>query len=103
MRFKFTCTCGKRLAAYSWMVGKVTECPKCNTTMTIPTPERAAEMRGARGEDLATRYRLKGPAPAPRSVSEYVLVALVMVLSLAVGAVLGCLHFFGQLHFNLFR
>lgn len=41
MRFKFLCTCGKHLAAYSWMAGKILECPKCGTILTVPKPEDA--------------------------------------------------------------
>ena len=94
MRFKFTCTCGKRLAAYSWMVGKITECPKCGKTLTIPTPQRAAELLRARGDDLATRYRLR-QAPAQRiKLSEWILAGLVLVLSAAVGCLLGILYFY---------
>ncbi len=47
-RFKFACNCGKRMAAYDWMVGQVITCPKCGRTMTVPTPfqgeEHIAEM-----------------------------------------------------------
>ena len=47
-RFKFACNCGKRLAAYDWMVGQIISCPKCGRTLTVPTPfaaeERLAEM-----------------------------------------------------------
>ncbi len=94
MRFKFTCTCGKRLAAYSWMVGKITECPRCGVTMTIPTPERAAELLSARGEDLVTRYRLKHPISQRIRPSEWVLAGLVLLLSATVGALLGILFFY---------
>jgi hypothetical protein len=47
-RFKFVCSCGKRLAAYDWMVGQVINCPKCGNTLTVSTPfqgeEKLAEM-----------------------------------------------------------
>lgn len=47
-RFKFPCSCGKRLAAYDWMVGRVVNCPRCGQTLTVPTPfqgeEKLAEM-----------------------------------------------------------
>ena len=42
-RFKFACNCGKRLAAYDWMVGQVINCPKCGRTLTVPTPFQAEE------------------------------------------------------------
>jgi hypothetical protein len=42
-RFKFVCGCGKRLAAYDWMVGHIVSCPKCGRTLTVPTPFRAEE------------------------------------------------------------
>ena len=42
-RFKFVCGCGKRLAAYDWMIGQVVTCPKCGTTQTVPTPFQAEE------------------------------------------------------------
>jgi hypothetical protein len=42
-RFKFTCSCGKRLAAQDWMVGQLITCPRCEKTMTVPTPFQAEE------------------------------------------------------------
>ncbi len=93
MRFKFTCTCGKRLAAYSWMVGKITECPKCNTTMTIPTPERAAQLLGERAGELATRYHLRHPSRRHRKLVEWLLAFLVFLLAMGTGILLGWLYF----------
>ena len=93
MRFKFACTCGKRLAAYSWMVGRVTECPKCHTTLTIPTPERAAEMLGEGGGELATRYRIKRLGRRKWTRKEWTLIVLVALTTLGVGFLLGCLYF----------
>lgn len=94
MRFKFTCTCGKRLAAYSWMAGKVTECPKCGKTLTIPTPERAAELLRAHGEQFVSHHRLRRPERRGIKASGWVLVALVLVLSGAIGVLLGKLYFY---------
>jgi hypothetical protein len=49
-RFKFACTCGKRMAAYDWMIGRIVTCPACGSTLTVPTPfqaqEKLAEMIG---------------------------------------------------------
>ena len=42
-RFKFACSCGKRLAAYDWMVGRILTCPNCGRTLTVPTPFKAQE------------------------------------------------------------
>ena len=42
-RFKFACSCGKRLAAYDWMVGRLLNCPKCGRTLTVPTPFQAED------------------------------------------------------------
>ena len=42
-RFKFVCSCGKRLAAYDWMVGRILSCPNCGRTLTVPTPFKAQE------------------------------------------------------------
>ena len=42
-RFKFMCGCGKRLAAYDWMVGRLLTCPKCGATLTVPTPFQAEQ------------------------------------------------------------
>lgn len=61
--------------------------------MTIPTPERAAELLGARGEELATRYRLRRPQPGRRKPYEWVLAALVLLLSVSLGVLLGYLYF----------
>ena len=98
MRFKFQCNCGKRLAAYSWMVGKVTECPKCRTTMTIPTPERAAELSGAQGEELARRYGYQKVERSRWRTWELVLAGLVLAASVAVGAILSYLYFYLRFH-----
>ncbi len=94
MRFKFTCTCGKRLAAYSWMAGKVTECPKCGKTLTIPTPERAAELLRAHREQFVSHHHLREPKHRRIKASGWVLVALVLVLSATVGILLGKLYFY---------
>ena len=96
MRFKFTCTCGKRLAAYSWMAGKVTECPKCGKTLTIPTPERAAELLSARGEQFVSRHHHHLTESERRGIkaSGWALVALVFVLSATIGILLGRWYFY---------
>ena len=57
-RFKFACNCGKRLAAYDWMVGRILSCPKCGRTLTIPTPFQAEdklEEMQSEGYDVSTR------------------------------------------------
>lgn len=93
MRFKFTCSCGKRLAAYSWMVGKATECPKCNQMLTVPTPERAAEMMGPRGDDAPTRYHVKPSDRGRRNLAGWLLGALLAALTIAVIAIYAFLYF----------
>ena len=42
-RFKFPCDCGRKLAAYEWMVGKLVTCPACGKTITVPTPFQGEE------------------------------------------------------------
>jgi len=42
-RFKFPCSCGKRMAAYDWMIGRVINCPRCGRTLTVPTPFQGEE------------------------------------------------------------
>ena len=43
-RFKFPCSCGRKLAAYEWMVGKLVTCPACKQKITVPTPFQGEEM-----------------------------------------------------------
>ena len=88
MRFKFTCSCGKRLAAYSWMAGKMVECPRCSKTLTIPTPERAAELQSARGETFVSPYSRRVPDSRGRRVSRWLLALLVLTVFAAAGMAL---------------
>ena len=89
MRFKFTCSCGKRLAAYSWMAGRVTECPRCHKTLTIPTPERAAELQAARGEQFVSPYhRSRTEHPSRSRGLRWLLILLAVLLVVLVGLVL---------------
>ncbi len=88
-RFKFACNCGKRLAAYDWMVGQVITCPKCSRTLTVPTPfqgeEHLAEMieKGYQ----ANRRKIGIPVdPAEKrrtALFVFALIALVIVLAAA--------------------
>lgn len=61
-RFKFACSCGKRLAAYDWMVGRLLSCPKCGRTLTVPTPFQA--------EDQFNAMIQKGYTPERRQIGK---------------------------------
>lgn len=61
-RFKFACNCGKRLAAYDWMIGRILSCPKCGRTLTVPTPFKA--------QDKLDEMVEKGYSPARRKLGK---------------------------------
>jgi len=96
-RFKFVCGCGKRLAAYDWMIGQVVTCPKCGTTQTVPTPfqaeEKLAEMM-ERGYSV-TRRKIGIPVDqgGPKKRTMVVLAVVGAVVLLLAAAVVLFLSF----------
>ena len=94
-RFKFACTCGKRLAAYDWMVGRIVTCPNCGQTLTVPTPFAAQEQFDEmidRGY-TPTRRRLGRPIEKPSGLKVTATVLLAIVLAVVAAAV-GMLVYF---------
>ena len=89
-RFKFACNCGKRMAAYDWMVGQVVSCPKCGRTMTVPTPfaaeEHIAEMI-EKGYSLQRRKIGKPVNPAEKRHKALVVFAIIALVVAAGAAV----------------
>ena len=89
-RFKFACNCGKRLAAYDWMIGQVVNCPKCGRTLTVPTPfqaeEHLAEMIEKGYSPNRRKFgRLIDPAGKRRKIlAVFAVVALVIAFAAAV-------------------
>ena len=80
-RFKFACSCGKRLAAYDWMVGRLLTCPKCGRTLTVPTPFQA--------EDQLNKMIEGGYAPERRQIGKPIEKASRFKWLVVVAAVLG--------------
>ncbi len=89
-RFKFACNCGKRLAAYDWMVGQVVSCPKCGRTLTVPTPFQAEEHLAEmveRGYQLSRRQLGRPVDPAEKRhkiLAVLVILALIIAFAAAV-------------------
>jgi len=87
-RFKFACNCGKRLAAYDWMVGRLLSCPKCGRTLTVPTPFKA--------EDQLKKMIETGYTPEKRQIGKPVRKPNwpkrigILAGAIAVGAALAC-------------
>jgi hypothetical protein len=97
-RFKFVCGCGKRLAAYDWMIGQVVTCPKCGTTQTVPTPFQAEEKLEEMMDKGYSVTRRKIGIPVDQSARKkklvFVLVIVatgILVLAAAVGLFLSYL------------
>jgi hypothetical protein len=84
-RFKFACGCGKRLAAYDWMIGQVITCPKCGTTQTVPTPFQAEEKLAEMMEKGYSVTRRKIGIPVDQSARKK---QVVIVLAVVAGVVL---------------
>ena len=86
-RFKFACRCGKRLAAYDWMVGRLVSCPKCGTIITIPPPFKAAsdfeEMVEKGHEPERRKYGLSTPEQIRRT---RLIILVVVAVAIAVAA-----------------
>jgi len=88
-RFKFACSCGKRLAAYDWMVGRLVSCPKCGRTLTVPTPFQAEDHFKRMIEEGYTPERRQIGKPVERAsrTKRIVIVASILLLVLAATAV----------------
>ena len=93
-RFKFACRCGKRLAAYDWMVGRLVSCPKCGTTITVPAPFKAEadfqEMVEKGHEPERRKYGVATPEETRRT-RLVILIAVALVIA-AVATVLRILY-----------
>ena len=87
-RFKFACNCGKRMAAYDWMVGRLLSCPKCGRTLTVPSPFKA--------EDQLKKMIAEGYIPEKRHLGRpfrrggWVKRVGILVGALAIGTALAC-------------
>lgn len=62
-KIRFSCACGKQLAAPAAAAGRRARCPQCQTVVEIPRPE--AELAAL--DPLADELRLAAPAPLPAS------------------------------------
>ncbi|HUW56521.1 MAG TPA: hypothetical protein VMZ92_07790 [Planctomycetota bacterium] len=89
-RFKFACSCGKRLAAYDWMVGRILSCPNCGRTLTVPTPFQAEDQLSDMIDKgyTPTRRRFGQPMERKSLLGRVVLVVVVGLLAVAVGVLL---------------
>lgn len=88
-RFKFTCSCGKRLAAYDWMVSRLVTCPNCGQTLTVPTPFQAQEQLHEmidRGY-TPTRRKLGKPIEKRSGLKVTATVLLAIILAVVAAAV----------------
>lgn len=88
-RFKFTCNCGKRLAAYDWQVGRIVSCPKCGRMLTIPTPFQAEDQLNEmidRGYK-PTRRKVGRPVEKKSRLKVILVVGIGLVVAAAVAAV----------------
>ena len=86
-RFKFACSCGKRLAAYDWMVGRILSCPNCGQTLTVPTPFKAQEQFDEMIDRGYTPTRRKLGKPIEKRSGLKVTATVLLVIILAVLAV----------------
>jgi len=89
-RFKFACSCGKRLAAYDWMVGRIVTCPNCGRTLTVPTPFKAQEKLDEMIEKGYSPTKRKIGRPVDRAARRRhvtVLIGVVLVVLAAAAAV----------------
>jgi hypothetical protein len=86
-RFKFACNCGKRLAAYDWMVGQIISCPKCGRTLTVPTPFAAEEKLAEMIEKGYTPTRRKIGVPVDRLARRRHVITVFAVIALVLAAV----------------
>jgi hypothetical protein len=96
-RFKFVCGCGKRLAAYDWMIGQVVTCPKCGTTQTVPTPFQAEEKLEEMMEKgySVTRRKIGIPVDqAARKKNMLFVLAIVAAVVLLLAAAVVLVHSF---------
>ena len=94
-RFKFACTCGKRLAAYDWMVGRILSCPNCGRTLTVPTPFQAEDQLNEMIDKgyTPTRRKLGQPFERKSPLKLTALVVLAVVLAVVALAAGMCLYF----------
>ena len=94
-RFKFVCSCGKRLAAYDWMVGQVVSCPKCGNTLTVPTPFQAEEKMAEMVEKGYSPTKRRAPKPFVPGGNKhtgliiFAIIAAVLVLAAVVYLLIG--------------
>lgn len=94
-RFKFACNCGKRLAAYDWMVGQVISCPKCGRTLTVPTPFQGEEhLQEMIEKGYEARKRMLGkPIDPAEKRHKYLAVFVVIGLLIAFAAAVYLIFF----------
>ena len=89
-RFKFACSCGKRLAAYDWMVGRILSCPSCGRTLTVPTPFQAEDQLNEMIDKgySPMRRKLGQPMEKKSMVGRVALVLAALILAIAAGMLL---------------
>ncbi|HUU43618.1 MAG TPA: hypothetical protein VMY39_03300 [Planctomycetota bacterium] len=92
-RFKFACSCGKRLAAYDWMVGRLLSCPKCGRTLTVPTPFQAEDQLQRMIEGGYTPFRRRLGRPIRRMGWPARIGLLAGLLAVAAGVACAVLYF----------
>ena len=92
-RFKFACNCGKRMAAYDWMVGQVIACPKCGRTMTVPTPFAAEEHIAEMIEKGYSVQRRQIGKPVDPGVRRRKLIVTILLTLLALAAAVVAIKF----------
>jgi len=93
-RFKFVCGCGKRLAAYDWMVGRIVSCPRCGRTLTVPTPFKAEDQLHEMMERGYNPTRRKIGIPVDQKARKKHVVVILGVVVLVAAAAVFCYFYF---------